>query len=281
MRAVRKYVRHAVRWLTALCAVGSMAAFAGPPPVHGLWVWKGAAVIQSAADAVRLREFCRAQGINEVYFSVSDHGVMSGLDRAPVLIDALHRSNIRVEALLSSVDADQPGKHRDKFMDHVRSVLQYDRQHAAAAFDGMHLDIEPQQRPENKGTGNLGFLPDLLDAYRAVRTLTEPAGLTVNADIQRKLLEASPEQRRLLLTSLPRLTLMLYEVGDPGVTGSNYLRMAFDGLDLPRPARIALALRTPDFGSRLPSVLAALDQANGADPHYLGWAWHSYNDRLP
>jgi hypothetical protein len=258
-----------------------MSAFAGEAPVHGLWVWKGATVIQSPADGVKLREFCRAAGINEVYFSVSDHGVMSGLDRAPALIDELHRSNIRVEALLSSVDADQPGKHRDQFMDRVRSVLQYDRQHAGAGFDGVHLDIEPQQRPENKGAGNLRFLPDLLDAYRAVRMLAEPAGLTVNADIQRKLLEAGPEQRRLLLTSLPRLTLMLYEVSDPVETGSKYLRMAFDGLDLARSAGIALALRTPDFGSRLPAMLAALDQANASDPHYLGWARHSYNDLVP
>jgi hypothetical protein len=27
-------------------------------------------------------------------------------------------------------------------------------------------------------------------------------------------------------------------------------------------------------------MLAALDQSNGTDPHYLGWARHSYNDTL-
>jgi hypothetical protein len=72
-----------------------------------------------------------------------------------------------------------------------------------------------QQRPEDKGAGNLRFLPRLVDAYRAVRKIAEPAHLTVNADIQNKLLKGDAAQRKLLLTSLPRLTLMLDEVSSP------------------------------------------------------------------
>ena len=82
---------------------------------------------------------------------------MSGLSRLAGLIEQLHRSNIRIEALLSSEDADEPGKHRDKLLDRVHEIVQFDQGHPKDQFDGIHLDIEPQQRPENKGPGNLGF----------------------------------------------------------------------------------------------------------------------------
>jgi hypothetical protein len=105
-----------------------------------------------------------------------------------------------VEALLSSADADEAGKHRDTLLDHVRGIVQFNQKHSADRFDGIHLDVEPQQRPENKGAGNLRFLPGLADAYRAVRAVAEPAHLTVNADIQNKLLKGSLAERRLLLS---------------------------------------------------------------------------------
>ena len=102
---------------------------------------------------------------------------------------------------------------------------------------------KPQQRPENKGVGNLQFLPGLVDAYRGVRSLAEPAHLMVNADIQKKLLKGEAAQRKLLLSSLPRLTLMLYELSSPGdreseqkkieklqTESQKFLDTAYDGL---------------------------------------------------
>ena len=83
------------------------------------------------------------------------------------------------------------GKTKRKFranIQRVRAVVEFNRGHTER-FDGIHLDIEPQQRPENKGPGNLVFLPGLVEAYREVRALAEPAQLTVNADIQNKLLK--------------------------------------------------------------------------------------------
>jgi len=35
-------------------------------------------------------------------------------------------------------------------------------------------------------------------------------------------------------------------------------------------ARITIALRTSDYGDPLPAMLKALDEAFGANPHYLG-----------
>jgi hypothetical protein len=282
--------------LIALLAATAFSAFGQSQDqrlVHGLWVWKGPAVLEAGRGAENLRDFCRRQGIDDVYISLSPQSDPASDARFAQLIALLHRSGIGVEALLSSTDADQPGKHREKLLDHVRSVIEFNQSHGNDRFDGVHLDIEPQQRPENKGEGNLGFLPGLVDAYRAVRALAEPAGLTIDADIQNKLLKADAAQRRMLLSSLPRLTLMLYELSGPDdgqspeqkmdklrLASQKYLDMAFDGLDDPNLATLAIGLRTPDYGDLLPQMLASLDIANRANPHYAGWSRHSYNDAL-
>ncbi len=277
-----------------LLVVFSLTAVAGEDtPVRGLWVWKGPSVLEAPRGAEMLRDFCQSEGINEIYLSVSTHGDRSAESRFAHLIGLLHRANIRVEALLSSEDADEAGKHREKLLDHVREIVQFNQNHREGRFDGVHLDVEPQQRPENKGAGNLRFLPGLVDAYRAVRALAEPAQLTVNADIQNKLLKGNPAERGMLLSSLPRLTLMLYEFSGPDdadtvetkaeklrTASQKFLEMAYQGLRDPNLATIVIGLRTPDYGKLLPEMLKTLDEANHMNPHYKGWARHSYNDTL-
>ena len=266
--------------------------------IHGLWVWKGPSTLTTAEDADKLKDFCQTQGVNEVYISVSSRGEMMPEARIAQTIAVLHVSHIRVEALLSSEDADEPGKHREKLLSKVREILEFNRNHAKTRFDGIHLDIEPQQRPENKGPGNLRFLPGLVEAFRAVNSLATPARLPVNADIQNKLLKGSLDQRRMLLTALPLLTLMLYELSSPGdgenqqqqmeklrSASAKFLDMAYEGLDDPKQAgsnlaKMVIGLRTPDYADQLPNMLHLLDEANGANPHYAGWARHSYNDLL-
>jgi len=260
-------------------------------PAHGLWVWKSQSVLEAPRGAERLRDFCRSEGINEVYVSVSATDDTRAENRLAHLIGMLHRSGIRVEALLSSPDADLPGKHRQKLLDRVREIVQFNQDHATDRFDGIHLDIEPQQRPENKGPGNLQFLPDLVEVYRLVSVMAERARLTVNADIQSKLLKGSLRERKMLLTSLPRLTLMLYELSSPDdgesaerkveklrTSSQKFLDIAYEGLRETNLAKIAIALRTPDYGELLSRMLQSLDEANHANPHYGGWARHSYND---
>jgi hypothetical protein len=263
-------------------------------PVHGLWLWKTPTVLAAPGASEALRDFCQAQGINEVYVSFSGKGDASEEREVARLIGLLHRSRIHAEALISSTEADEPGKYRDKLLDKVRAVIQFnENEHERARFDGIHLDIEPQQRPENKGAGNLRFLPGLVDAFRAVLAAAEPAHLMVNADIQNKLLKGDLRERRMLLTSLPRFTLMLYELSSPsdGETaaqkaeklrsaGQRFLDMAYDGLNEANLGKMVIGLRTPDYEELLPAMLKSLDDAHVANPHYLGWARHSYNDYL-
>jgi hypothetical protein len=270
---------------------GSMAAQASGP-VHGLWVWKGPSIVATTGGIEKLRDFCSSEGVNEIYISVSSHGKPLEGD-FPKLIDVLHRSGVRVEALLSSEDADEPGKHREKLLDHVRQIVGFNEDHPKRRFDGVHLDIEPQQRPENKGPGNLRFLPGLVEAYRDVQSVSEPAGLTVNADIQNKLLKGDLSQRKMLLASLPRLTLMLYEVSNPNdgestqqkaekikAASKKFLAMAYEDLNGANLATMVIGLRTPDYGRLLPDMLRSVVEANSSNPHYAGWARHAYNDTL-
>jgi hypothetical protein len=265
----------------------------GSGPVHGLWVWKSPTVLGAPRGAEELVEFCRSQDINEIYVSISARSEADEEGALGHLIALAHRRNIRVEALISSTDADEPGKHRDTLLGHVRDIVQFNQGHPGNRFDGIHLDVEPQQRPENKGPGNLRFLPGLAEAFRAVRSVAEPAGMTVNADIQNKLLKGNLEQRKMLLSAVGRVTLMMYELSSPGDGDSpeqqaekaqnasqKFLDMAYDGLGDRNLAKMLIALRTPDYGEQLPQMLKKLDDANRANPHYLGWARHSYNDHL-
>ena len=111
--------------------------------------------------------------------------------------------------------------------------------------------------------------------------------------IQNKLLKGSLAERRLLLSSLPRLTLMLYELSSPSdgetvekkkeklqAASQKFLDMAYAGLPDPNLAKMVIALRTPDYGELLPKMLNTLDESNRENQHYGGWARHSYNDYL-
>ena len=86
---------------------------------------------------------------------------------------------------------------------------------------------------------------------------------------------------------------MLYELNNPKdghsteekaqklrLTAQTFFDMAYQGLDSPNLARLGVALRTPDYDQLLPDMLRILDDSQRANPHYLGWARHSYNDLL-
>lgn len=295
--AVGMRIRVACMWIFCSVFFGafSLSAFAGAAaaPVHGLWIWKSPTVLEAPRAAEALLDFCKSEGINEVYVSISARSEAAEDSRLAHLIALLHRSSIRVEALLSSTEADEPGKHRETLLSHVREIVQFNQTHSADRFDGIHLDIEPQQRPENKGPGNLRFLPGLAEAYRSVRAIAEPAGMTVNADIQNKLLKGDLGERKMLLSAVPRVTLMMYELSSPGdgesaeqmaekvqQASQKFLDMAYEGLSGRDLAKMVIALRTPDYGELISQMLNRLDDANRANPHYLGWARHSYNDYL-
>lgn len=281
--------------LLLLWALGITSASAAEAPLHGLWVWKTADVLAKPGSGEALRDFAAANGINEIYVSISSRDRLAEGSPVVALIGLLHRSHIRVEALLDGVDSDIAGQPREAFLAKARAIVQFNEaQPPETRFDGIHLDIEPHQRAENKGPGNLQFLAGLVETFRGVRDIATPAHLIVNADIPNKVLKGDLAQRQALLTSVDRLTLMLYELTSPEKPGTDeakaaqlqraterYLTMTYDGLDDPHLAGMVIALRTADYEARLRAMLQSLDARQGAKPHYLGWGWHAYNDVLP
>src|ERR1700749_3707945 len=104
--------------------------------VHGMWVWKSPDVLAAPRGAERLRDFCKAQGINEVYVSFPAAKAQAEEKDFVHLIRLMHRAGIRVEALIASADADEPGKHRDNLLAHVNQVIAFNRGHEGSRFDG-------------------------------------------------------------------------------------------------------------------------------------------------
>src|SRR4051812_10624388 len=109
-------------WLAAISALCVLRTHASDTPIHGLWLWKTSSILAPPGSAEALRDFARANDINEVYVSISRRDDLS--EDAPLisLIDLLHGSHIRVEALLDSIDADMAGKPREELLALARRI---------------------------------------------------------------------------------------------------------------------------------------------------------------
>ncbi len=121
--------------------------------------------------------------------------------------------------------------------------------------------------------------------------MAEQNQMTVNADIPNKFLKTDAGRRQALMSSLPRLTLMLYELNSPGdgqnaaaqadklrQASTRFIDAAYQGLSGTNLAKLAIGLRTADYQQQLPDMLKVVQDTLSANPHFLGWAWHSYND---
>lgn len=74
-----------------------------PATIHDLWVWKSPTGLAAAHGAEALEEFCKSQGLNEVYVSVSKRSEAAEETQLVHLIALLHRSGVRVEAQTGKV----------------------------------------------------------------------------------------------------------------------------------------------------------------------------------
>jgi hypothetical protein len=113
-------------------------------------VYNGNTVAATSSATEALRDFAVSQHINAVYISALPTSATPQLNsQISNLISVLHQSQISVEALIGSHTADEPGAPRNALLVTVQNVIQFNQQFSTTQFDGIHLDIEPQQRPEN------------------------------------------------------------------------------------------------------------------------------------
>jgi hypothetical protein len=89
----------------------------------------------------------------------------------------------------------------------------------------------------------------------------------------------TPSQQEEKIRSASRKLLdMAYEgLNEMNLAASNRAGSNLAGSNL---AKLIIALRTPDYGPLLPQMLKTLDDAHRTNPHYAGWARHSYDDYL-
>src|SRR4051812_19401249 len=106
-------------------------AGAAEPLIHGLWVWKTPSALTAPDSDETLRDFCQAEGINEIYLSIPSREIGSLAARLPALIHRMHAARIRVEALLDSIDADLPGNPREKLLALVSDIVRLNADHPA------------------------------------------------------------------------------------------------------------------------------------------------------
>jgi hypothetical protein len=269
----------------ATAALGpSSTSSTSTPPVarhltHGLWVWKTAALLDESSGAATLVDASRAMDVNELYVAVT----LAWLDdaRVPAFVGGLRAAGLRVEALMGDAVWYQPAK-RAHMLTLIDAVAAYNARNREARFDAIHLDVEPHQLAINQGPDNRAYLSDFIACLHVARERAASAGMSVSADVPRKVLSGSAAERRALAEAVPRLFLMLYELRNRDAasahaelarTSASAVRAAYEGSDASVGTMI-VGLSVRDYGERLPEMLRAIDEANGADARYGGWAIH-------
>jgi outer membrane protein TolC len=247
------------------------------PRARGLWVWKTRDLLRERGAAEALRAFCGKRDLTEVYLSVPEEVLAD--ERLAQLVSTLRGAGLRVEALIGDATWYLPHL-RAPLLKRIDDVAQYNASHPEARFTGIHLDVEPHQLPENKGRPDLPYLPELVDMLAEGRDAAVRAGLTLAADVPRKLLHASAADARALVRACPRLVFMMYELKDrPGANASALVetsRKALEWCDGAGACEVVVGVRWSDYGDRTPEMLARLESALAPVRGFAGWAVHDY-----
>lgn len=239
--------------------------------VRGLWVWGAAARLAEADGASTLLATCEELGITEVYLGVTERVLADA--RLPDLMSALAHQGIRVEALMGDAVWYRP-ESRPSMIALIERVAAYNARFPSARFEGLHLDVEPHQIPENKASR--GWVPALVETLREADTAGARHGLEVSADLPRFILQGP--HRKEIARAVARVFVMLYELRDRSEgalaeASQRVLRDVFDANPAER-GRIVVGLQATDYPSDLAQMLRVVDGANGPSAHYGGWAVH-------
>lgn len=195
----------AVRPNPALALLAILSLPAAGAPDRGVWFWgsttlpTGAASSHGSADVVgdgpeedAAIAFMLSYGIKRVFGSYQNRPVSE-----PAVIAAwnakLDAAGIESQLLLDGNAVNDPVYMADIQAKVTNRLITFNTTVApdeASRFDALHLDLEPQQlnlwKTDTVGTDKRALLTDLADAYAAIRTQLDTAGLTttpIHADI--------------------------------------------------------------------------------------------------
>ncbi len=156
-----------------------------------LWLWTTENIISHSKHVKSLIDFCISEGITVLFAQLPYRAEQKGhswritidQSRLSSFVASLHKAGIQVDAL----DGDPHyalTEHHEKIVAVVKRLVDYQQKVSAKArFRGVRFDIEPYLLPSFGGIHKQSILSQYLTLLKKIRKLTEPAGLTLGADI--------------------------------------------------------------------------------------------------
>jgi hypothetical protein len=255
---------------------GAVTAPASSAWARGMWVW-------NQPTAKNLVTFAQTRGITDLFLSVPPALPSSSrLTWVRSVAKLAGPAGIRLQAL-----GGDPGWIDDP----AAAVAWQDAALSTGLFSGVHVDIEPWQRPD-WNTDQAGVLAGYLATYDRLQAATT---LPLEADVPFWLwtlsaADGSPVDAA-VLARVDKVTVMSYR---NTVTGADSItaiaaRTLAAGTTAGKPVRLAVetnnlgndpvAVKQTFFGKTEAAVNTALDQVDAAEagvPSYAGMAVHDY-----
>ena len=158
---------------------------------RAMWLWETQAVTSGPDARRRLVEFCRTEGITDLFVQLPYEAERVGerwtisWDREGLrpLIAELHAAGVTVHALDGDPRFSLPEWH-GLVTATIQSITDYNRESPPAQrFDGIRYDIEPYLLPGFGGVRATQILQQYLSIVAASRALAAQAGLVYGVDI--------------------------------------------------------------------------------------------------
>ena len=158
---------------------------------RAMWLWETQAVTSGPDARRRLVEFCRMEGITDLFVQLPHEAERVGerwtiswdRDGLRPLIAELHAAGVTVHALDGDPRFSLPEWH-GLVTATIQSIMDYNRESPPAQrFDGIRYDIEPYLLPGFGGVRATQILQQYLSIVAASRALAAQAGLVYGVDI--------------------------------------------------------------------------------------------------
>ena len=158
---------------------------------RGLWVWNTAEILTDEVEQVSLADFCRRQGIHEVFLQLPREkgelaptgGVLLKPERWKRFLALLSRNGVRAAALDGSREYALREWH-PHVLATVDHVVRYNRSaRPEERFSGVHYDIEPYLLPGFQGGARTRLMGAYLELLKKIGSRVRNAGMTFAADI--------------------------------------------------------------------------------------------------
>jgi hypothetical protein len=144
-----------------------------------MWVWETEKIAASDRETTDLAEFCRAQGITDIYLQIPE----AGPARLRHVVAKLHAVGVRVDALDGDPRLALESHHAEVLAAIGRIVSYNESAPSSERYDGIRYDNEPYLLPGFAGVRKPSVLRDYVRLLEKAHALSKAAGLSFGVDI--------------------------------------------------------------------------------------------------